>query len=243
MIKNWLNNKNHKYTDGLAIYNRVKKNADKDKFFSQVPDCPPSDIHFIYLVRELQYILRVYGDITDKSIKHIGNPAAKPAEKPAAKPDAKAAITVKPINITNKPHFFEGRIDPNTLPDDIRAVYESNKSLNKEISALHARLDIETNLDSPNAAKQRSETKKELDAKIAKRNNNYQIIDDWYVNKDKPKEQPKADPAQLIKDIKAAEKFLQRNKGSKDPVVIEKFNQRLLFLKNNGITWPPSKKK
>ena len=239
MIKKWLNNKNHTYPDGLAIYNQVKKNAEKDKFFSQVSDVPPSDIHFIYLIRELQYILRVYGDVI------VAKPPAKTTNAPnkPATSIPPPSISVKPLTITNKPHFFEGRIDPNTLPDDIRAIYENNKVLSKEISALHTRLEVEAGFNSPNATEQRADTKCELDTKIAKRNNNYKIIDDWYANKDKAPVPQKTDAAQLIKDIKAAEKFLQRNKNSKDPLVIEKFNQRLQFLKNNGITWPPSKKK
>jgi hypothetical protein len=163
-------------------------------------------------------------------------------EKPKDTKQLLPQISVQPVTVSDKPRFFETRIDPNTLPNDIRVVYESNKSLNKEISALQAHLSVAAN-DKSTTAKVRADIKKELDTKIAQRNNNYQIIDEWYNNKDKEPAPVTSDPAQLVKDIKAAEKFLQRNKDSKDPLVIEKFNQRLQFLKNNGITWPPSKKK
>jgi hypothetical protein len=258
MIKKWLNDKNRRYSDGLNIYNRAKKSAAKDKFFAQVQEVPSSDIHFIYLERELRYILRVYGDLPPvKTVQEPPPPLSRSLAASDKKTPSLPPIVVKPIlpvktvhapsdvetvlaPSTNKPKFFD-RLDPNTLPDDLRQLYEENKTLNRDISALHVNLKHYATLKTPEAIKKRQEIKELLLQKTEHKNKNYEAIDSWY-NSVSVRSRSRA-ASDLIKQIKAAERYLQRNFQKTDPETINKCNQRKQFLIENGVPWKSSKTK
>jgi len=116
-IKNWLTAKTKTYQDGLKLYNIVKRDNSKDKFFHIAGDSKPGPIQMNILIQELRTILRKLPSTPTKTIKEEPNQAQK------------------------KTTFFENLdVDLNSLPEEAKEKYRENKTLTIKLSKLHQQL-------------------------------------------------------------------------------------------------------
>jgi hypothetical protein len=239
---------NGSYQQLMAVYNQYKIDKKHDAFFNQVIDPDKSDIHFTTLRNKVVNILRVLDqngkfDASTPSTSS-GDVGAGDAIKSPNIPHAK--IDIKQINhspakkirvvIDDNPH-----INREKLSDEMKALYDDNKRIYREMSGKHSMLD--------NAALSDSEAKTLLNEVLAgeeKLRENWTRIDVWYEdNVTNPKTPEKAKDSTMSEfslKIKAAENYIRRYDGSKKPKQIAKLHEYKLFLTSHEVKIPEAKK-
>jgi hypothetical protein len=229
MIKKWLLNPNRSFNDGLKLYNQIKSNSDFDGFFATADKPNIGSLEFNYLENELKNYVRVFGDI--KAEKPVNKAIDKIVDKIEISNTAIKKAGIFPIS--TKTLFFDSnvdRIDINTLPDDLKVLYNENKKLIQEKGALHAQLKALTG--KANADK-RSNLSNKIDDIASDLRSNWDKIDSYIKNP-----QPSTTTAlSLAKKIDAARKYISRNINSTTPKVIAEIQIRKTFLKEQGIEW------
>ena len=249
MINKWLVNPNRVYMDGIRIYNQVKRSDKYDVFLAKVTNPPKGSLQFNVLERELKNILRIK---KQQGVPVIVNIPTKTDEKTAP------VVRVVKINHANtnndkkskneRPLFFDSsRYDVNLLPDSLKLLYEENKKIIRESSAIRYRIDIFPKSKEFNA--KRKELILKLDSLEVKRTKNFEQIDKWW-NENKPSatnqkpetsNQQPANSSEEPYSVESAKAYIRRYHADKDKAVSVK--ERYDFLNSKGIKWSLKGKK
>ncbi len=118
-IENWLADPQRSYADGLAIYNKFKKDNSQDSFFNSNENPAPKSIHFNLLIAAIQTVKRILEQrgINTKTI------ATEPGQQ-----------------LEKRKFFLEDAIDVKSLPPDIQQRYIANQEITRSLAGLHQQL-------------------------------------------------------------------------------------------------------
>ena len=189
-VTGWLNSPNRSYADGVALYNKYKKDSKFDEYFAQVRNAAEGDMHLQLLKVRLQKIERIINN----------NPSLVKPEAPGAKPIMVKAIDTSRIQPSKKAQEFKRPIvvenplvDVKELPAELQVKYHENKDITRLANAKHEaikKLPIDKAFD-----KDRKELALQLTELDNKRAENWKAIDTWWANREKtPANQKPADP-------------------------------------------------
>jgi hypothetical protein len=117
------------------------------------------------------------------------------------------------------------------MPDTLQKTYDRNKSIGKEMLALHTKLKVSADLSDD----ERKVIAKELVSLEDEKNANWQKIDIW--SNTPPSQREQVNIAEMAKKIAAAKKYIDRNFDSKNAETLTKVKERLEYLKECGIDY------
>jgi tellurite resistance-related uncharacterized protein len=187
-LSSWVNNKAKTYKEGLEIYRKVKKTEKFDAFLNQGDSFVPGSPQFTIMENELRRIARIMSENNVNLIKQA-------PEKPiiSVKETPQANKTSRRPLIANHP-----TIDIRELPEELQVKYRENKNIYSEMKKLHGKLKDTAITD---------ETRKNLADKLgslaSQDRENWEAIDTWFANKDKPqKPEPAPDKLKQVIDCK-----------------------------------------
>ena len=234
---------NGSYHQLQEVYNQYKIDNKHDAYFGQVSEAGKDTVHYKSLRNRVIDILRkldqrgVFEEEDGSRKVEVGR--QKVMESVAA------AISVKPIVhkatkmrvvIDDNPH-----INREDLSEEMKALYDENKRIYKDMSGKHAQLD--------NADLTDMEAKTLLNDVLASEEilrENWKRIDDWYKNNgftDKaPEKTEELKPAELASKINAAENYIRRYHDSKKPYQMARLHEYRMFLELHGVKIPEPKK-
>ena len=237
-IAQWLSDPKRTFADGVTLYNTVKRSTKFDNFFSAVADSKPGQLHYNYLLREMQKIHRI-GRSTEKAVETKKSPII------GVFPVSEKKVIAKPK--LERPLFYNPkRYNVNELSDDMKKLWEENQQLTKTISNLSEKIKVLGKGSENNTA--RKNLREEMLAAEKKRNDNWAVIDDFWNNgRNKPAApavdaNSSVDTDQLFKDIEAAKQYIGHYRNSDKADQLAEVKVREKFLIDNGINWKPKTK-
>ena len=182
-IKEWLNNPEHLYKDGLGLYDKTKISTKFDKFFALVSEPEQSDLPFKMLIQQLQNALR---KIEQNPVAEIVAPKASSKAIGTGKLNIKAKSQMAGIKVLTE-------IELTKLPEALQTMYLRTKQIVPEMNAVQQELRGEELTEEQRKvfADQLCELEDEKDAC-------WKAIDAFGLNIGKPKEETKdVDPVAI----------------------------------------------
>lgn len=142
IVKQWINNPQRKYRDGLAIYHKIKRNKEKDAFFNAVSDAPAGSLHFNLLIQEVKNAYRVLLSKGEQFEDKPKPPApGKPITTAPLKLDKKLAVLdQKPSSSSAARFVHNSLVEVTSLPEDLQQKFFRNQEITRELSGLHQQL-------------------------------------------------------------------------------------------------------
>lgn len=204
-IKQWLNNPEKSFEDGLALYDQVKSDSKKDAFFHTAPTFPQGTIQFNILAGELTRLSRIL-DQKQPEIKAVVK--EQPPIK-VAKIDDRVIKKAQSLRIVGD----APQVKYDELPDEMKEKYDRIKELTKTLGGLFALVN-----DTQISDNDRKEAANELCNHYDKRKSLWVELDTWADNKNEKKEEPKALTApEIKKEIKLRRDNINRALKNKEP--------------------------
>ena len=214
---------NRTYKEMLEVFISYKRDNKKQKYFSAFTDGTTTDLHYKLLDQELKTLARIH---TEKPI------LPKIQKKEATVHDVQTEIQIKPI--ISKPRLL---IDTNPsvrfdeLSTEMQELYKENSKLTSDFKTLHA------NLKTATTDEKRKEIAEEICRIETKRDRNWKIIDEWYLNSANSEKQEivnEGKTTDVVKNILAAKRYLERYKNSKKPAQMKKCEDYRKYLESVG---------
>jgi len=138
-IKQWLNNPEKTFEDGLAIYEKVKPDTKKDAFFRTAPSFNQGTIQFNILAQELTRISRIF----DQRKPEVKDVAAQLEQLQPIKLNQVLGKTLRratSLKITD----VDPEVSYDDLPEEMKVKYDRIKELSKSLGGLKLMLDTAT---------------------------------------------------------------------------------------------------
>lgn len=139
-IIKWINNPERKYTDGLAIYHKIKRSKDKDAFFNSQSNPAPGSLHFNLLMQEIKNAHRV---LLAKGHQFEEKPKPPAVGKPITTAPLKLAKKIPDVAKPESGHtkyVFNELVDVKSLPDNLQQKYFQNQQITRDLAGLHQQL-------------------------------------------------------------------------------------------------------
>lgn len=207
-IKQWLNDSEKTFDEGLAIYDKVKKDTKKDAFFRTQPTFKQGSIQFNMLSQELIRISR----IMDQQQPQVKAPVISIKQE---NPTIKANPAINKKNVTRAGKLVITDVDLEMkyedLPAEMKAKYDEIRSLSKELGGLKLMLEtVPTN-------EERQQVADQLCTSYDKRRDLWMELDAWKQTDVSESAKKELTVDEIKKQIKLKKDNINRAMKNKEP--------------------------
>jgi len=189
----WLKNPQRKYLDGVRLFNQFKFDTKADNFFKETENPPVNDVHFVMLIRKMEYIARVRtSEMKAEEFREAQKPVVKknidlkPIRIPAKEEknnieklrsnklyiNKVLTVDFSDLSDSDKEIFFN---DPAYFNFKKQLLYENSK-IDKTCTAIHG------DMKNAKTDAKRKEKVNELISFDTKKRENWEKIDNWQYN-------------------------------------------------------------